>query len=484
MSISGALSNALSGLTANARSAQVTASNLSNALTPGYGRRAVELATRGIGSHGGVRVVGVNRLVDQATISDRRFASASQANAQAKSDFFARLEGLTGLPGEAGSLSTRLSSFDESLVAAASRPDLSERLDAAGHHAEKLTEKFHTISNTLQGMRAEADAKIAQMIQRLNASLAAIEDLNTHISRIYNTPEDILTLQDERQLLIDQVAEIVPVRVISRDRGVVGLYTDGGAILLDGPAPELTFNKTPTIEAHMTLASGDLSGVSINGKSIDISSDNGPLSGGALAGQILIRDELAPEAQSKLDGLARELAERFQDPSLDTTILATDPALFADIGGRFNAANETGFAGRIQVNALVSSTGSHETWRLRDGLGAVTAGNVGNASLLNRTRSALTASQTAAAASLNSASGGLGDFVDSVLSDQSLKKSIADNELGYRSSQFSAFLEKERAFGVDSDQELQTMMIVEQSYAANARMIQTVDELIQTLLRL
>ena len=38
MSLSGALSNALSGLTAASRNAQVTASNLANVMTDGYGR--------------------------------------------------------------------------------------------------------------------------------------------------------------------------------------------------------------------------------------------------------------------------------------------------------------------------------------------------------------------------------------------------------------------------------------------------------------
>ncbi|MEL7027010.1 MAG: flagellar basal body protein, partial [Pseudomonadota bacterium] len=43
MSISTSLSSALSGLTATSRAAELVSSNISNALTEGYGRR--ELAT-------------------------------------------------------------------------------------------------------------------------------------------------------------------------------------------------------------------------------------------------------------------------------------------------------------------------------------------------------------------------------------------------------------------------------------------------------
>ena len=44
--------------------------------------------------------------------------------------------------------------------------------------------------------------------------------------------------------------------------------------------------------------------------------------------------------------------------------------------------------------------------------------------------------------------------------------------------------ESELAGGVDTDQELQKLLLIEQAYAANARVIQTADELIQLLIRL
>ena len=54
MSLTGALSNALSGLTANTRAAGIVSANISNALTEGYGRRSLEISPNRIGTHGGV----------------------------------------------------------------------------------------------------------------------------------------------------------------------------------------------------------------------------------------------------------------------------------------------------------------------------------------------------------------------------------------------------------------------------------------------
>jgi len=45
MSISNSLSNALSGMTAASRMAEVVSSNLANSLTDGYGRRTLNLSS-------------------------------------------------------------------------------------------------------------------------------------------------------------------------------------------------------------------------------------------------------------------------------------------------------------------------------------------------------------------------------------------------------------------------------------------------------
>lgn len=77
MSIAGALSNALSGLTAASRSAEVVASNIANAATEGYAARTLVTSSRP-GTTGGVRIDGIARAVDPALLADRRLATAEQ----------------------------------------------------------------------------------------------------------------------------------------------------------------------------------------------------------------------------------------------------------------------------------------------------------------------------------------------------------------------------------------------------------------------
>ena len=61
---------------------------------------------------------------------------------------------------------------------------------------------------------------------------------------------------------------------------------------------------------------------------------------------------------------------------------------------------------------------------------------------------------------------------------------FADQRLSFASTQLNELTQRELADGVDTDAELQRMMVIEQAYAANARIMQTVDELMDILMRL
>ena len=106
MSISGSLYNALSGLSAASRAAEVVSSNVANAMTEGYGTRRLELSSRTVGLSGyGVHVDGIVRNVDEGLIESRRLAQAGVGYGDTKSAFFADLEQVLGTPDQPGSLS-------------------------------------------------------------------------------------------------------------------------------------------------------------------------------------------------------------------------------------------------------------------------------------------------------------------------------------------------------------------------------------------
>lgn len=483
MSITQSLNNALTGLTASSRAAELVSNNVSNALTEGYGRREIALSARVLGGGGaGVQIDGVLRVVDQGLIRDRRLAEAALGNASGQAAYLQSATDLIGTPDQDSSISGRLRYFESSLITASSRPDSTSRLTTAVAAASELAEAINDAAHGIQNERNVADQSIATQVDRLNAGLAQVRDLNVTIVTFNGRGQDSTALEDQRQQLVDELAQIVPLREVPRANGAISLYTEGGAILLDETPAEIGFTAANFVTSDLSLAGGQLFGITINGQPVSTSGARQPLGGGTLGAAFAIRDELAPNTQSELDSLARDLVERFQDPNVDTTISAGDPGLFTDGGGAFLTANELGLAGRLEINVNVDPDQGGAVWRLRDGVGATVAGEIGYSVQLQSYINALTmpiATQSGAHSGTSNSAHSLAAVVSS---DVSTNLVITERDEAFASTEYQSLKDMELSGGVDTDQELQKLLLIEQAFSANARVIQTVDTLIQQLL--
>lgn len=482
MSISGSMSSALSGLNAAARSAELISSNIANALTDGYGRRELQVTARRIGNSGqGVQVVGVTREMNQALVADRRIADAGASNMSLQADFLGRVGAALGTPDDTSSLSGRFAAFDTALVAAAAEPENSVRQTNVVEAARALTTSFRAITGEIQETRSEADSAIATEVDVVNRALVSIAELNRNISAATSSGRDSSALIDQRQQLIDQISTIIPIREVPREGGRIAIFSTGGAVLLEGKPATLEFSPVGVITPDMTLGSGALSGLTINGRAVN-TGPRGAIAGGSLAANFAIRDELAPASQVEVDAVARDLIARFQDPALDPTLTATDAGLFTDSGTTFLAANEEGIAGRIALNAAVDPNAGGAIWRVRDGLGAVVAGPAGQSSLISAMQTALNEARPTASGQFSGASRGVLTLSSKVVSSFTNERLLLETEAGFSAARATALQSLEMEGGVDTDRELQDLLLVEQAYAANAKVIQTADDMIQILL--
>ena len=480
MSLSLSLSSAVSGLQASARSAELVSSNVANALTDGYGRRDIQLTARSLGGTGsGVEITGVVRVTDQVLLSDRRVAQANMAGSAVLADAFARLEAAIGTPGDAASLGGKIAGLDSALLAATSRPDSEQRLAAVLTAAQGLATQVGKASIAVQMERERADDRIAENVKELNDTLAKVAALNAQILKQVVADRDASPLMDQRQQLIDKIAEIVPLRQIDRDTGQIALISTGGAALLDGRPALFGFTPVGKVTPDMTLASGALSGLTMNGKPVTFGDGSGKLDGGAMAANFRLRDIEAPVQQVRLDALARDLIARFANPSVDTTLTSGAPGLFTDAGAAFNAATETGLAGRLAVNTAADPANGGALWRLRDGLGATTEGPPGESALLTALRGQLTAFLAPASGGFAPGARSFSGLASDVLSYVSRARTGAEAEQSYTAARYNSLRADELAAGVDTDQQLQSLLLIERAYGANAQVIKTVDSMIK-----
>lgn len=416
--------------------------------------------------------------MDAAILGDRRRADAALGDAATRAEALQRIEGAMGLPGAPGSLTDRIARFDSALLDAASRPDLPARMEAVQAAAAALAQGIAGIAQEVQQVRRTADAAIARDVADLAAGLERVADLNRQILRLDSAGQPVNALIDMRQQEIDRLAEIVPLRELARPNGQVALYTEAGAALLDGRVAAIGFTPAAEMGPELSLQAGTLSGLTLNGSPISTGAA-GLLSGGRLGARFAVRDSIAPAAQSDLDALAAGLMLRFQ--AADAASAAPlGTGLFTDDGAAFDPMQLAGLAQRLQLNAAVDPGAGGAVWRLRDGLGAAAPGVPGDATLLI----ALQAALTAPAPGADPGFPGLG-FAGQAAALQSgigTARDGADAARSFSAGRADTLRQAQLREGVDTDAELQKLLLIERAYAANARVVRSADEMLQTLL--
>ncbi len=484
MSISSALSNASSGLIAASRTAEVVSSNVANAGTEGYGRREIGRTSAIVGGQSaGVRITGIERNVNDVAIGDRRLADAELSYSDEKLAFLKRLETTIGTPDQPNSLSSQVAALEASLVAASASPDNPIRLNDAVRNARGVADGLNQATRVVQQSRQDADTQIARSVDRLNSSLEDVAKLNNQIRRALSSGGNAAALMDQRQLAIDEIGELVSIREIPRDFGQVALVTNNGTMILDGKVAKISFDQTPVITADMTIGSGALSQIEIEDSPSKVGDASTALGGGRLQALFEIRDTQAVEVQSQLDAAARNLIERFSDPTVDPTLAAGAPGLFTDRGAVADVANEAAIAAREANNAAVDPQQGGESWRIRDGMGAATEGGQADPDQILSYLGALQRSEVPASGNFAGARNLAGTFSD-ILSEVGFARQQAQVRQGFAADQQFSLANLEQQFGVNTDQELQKLLLIERSYAANAKIIETVDQMIQSLLRI
>ncbi|PRY93192.1 flagellar hook-associated protein 1 FlgK [Hasllibacter halocynthiae] len=467
MSITRAFANAGTGMAAAARAAQVVSDNVANAATPGYGRRTLGLAAaQAGGAPAGVRVTGVARAADAQVATDLRLARGSAA---AEERLLAAAEDVlaaVGAPEDPSGLEAALARVPSALHDAAADPGDASLLALAVDAIDAAAGALGRAAKTVATGRERAEAAIADGTRRLNSALEEVADLNRRVALAGARGQDTAALEDRRRQVIDAAAGIVPLRAVPREGGQVALATASGHLVLDGAPRPLTFAPAARIAPAM-VAGGALGHVLQDGRALTGGGAGGLLAGGALGAAFALRDEVLPDIQADLDAVAADLARRL-GPGGPDPAAPGDAGPLSDAGGPVGAAPDPGLAGRLRLDPALSA----EPWRLRDGLRAAAPGPADGA-LLSARGAALSSPAPGAAdlAGLARAPGARAAHAAGLAEGRRAAAGALEAELAAR----------DRANGVDIDSEMRDLILIEQAYDANARVLQAIDAMLARL---
>lgn len=489
MTLSNALTNAYSGLAASSLRANVTANNIANANTPGYVRRDVALGENRVAGQGnGVIVNGITRAQDLALSHERRQAEASTGRADIIARSLNEINAALGEPEDGFGLFASYQNLEQALQALTVTPESPALQVDLFSTINQLGTQFNTLSSLGQKQRTDADRAINEAVKKLNNALAQVENLNGDIAGLNEGTGEAVALEDQRQRVIDEISQLIPVRQLRQSGGRIDLITNEGVFLLAGTARPISFTQAGVIPtgAQYANGTGSLSGLAVGEQNITPgSSSNLAVQTGVLSGFFDVRDNTAPAFVQRLDALAADLINLFSAEGLDPTTPFGVPGLFTDRGQGLDPTQTTGIARRLSINPALDPAQGGEISRLRDGLGATQNGPAGDASILTNLLTAFTDQRNAPTDTGLTGKFSATEAVAGVTSIIGQARVRADAVLFSAAARANVLSDTELAkSGVDTDRELQSLLLIEQAYAANARVIQTVSDMINRLLEL
>lgn len=469
MSLTGALNSATAGLHTTQGQSRIAADNVSNAMTPGYVRREAVLVTAS-GGQGGAVISEVRREVDATLQRMSRLENSRMTQYQSIQEGLTTYTAYLGQPGDGTSPADRFNDFQNSLTTLVNMPSSNGAQTSVALAAEDLVRSVKGAATTLSTTLNDVNMEIRYEVADLNTALYQLRDLNASGSGF--TPGSLEAAQFDEKVdtILDQISGIVDTRIHRSSNGSISLYTVSGAALLEGRVvQDVTFNPSDG-----TLMAGNQ----------DITPFKDGVRGiqhGSLAGLSELKRETIPQFSQQLDEYARGLIQTFEEA--DASLAPGEAGLFTDNGIAFDPANITGLASRLQINSKISSTGDAEVWRIRDGLGATSPGAGSETVQINAFLAGLDTAMNASTGTGIPAEVTLRDFSAEMITSQAATRARAENDFNAAASAAEVVMSARRnSEGVNIDDEMQQLLLIEQSYAANSRVLTAVSEMIDTLI--
>ncbi len=478
MSLSSALSIAQSALLTTSRQTSVVTRNVSDASNPDYSRRTATV----VSTAPGARSVDIQRATNAQLFRQNLAALSAWSGQSTLSSGLDRLQIAVNGVDNAASASTAIGNLQNALQLYATSPSNQNLGASVIETARQAVRSLNEGTTAIQAFRTDMDSQISNAVGQLNDLLVQFEDANKAIISGTRSGTDVSDALDKRDALLKKIAEYVPISTYTRGDNDMVVTTTDGTTLFETIPRSVSFTPSPGYGPTTT-------GSTVYIDNVPISSGSGGNSEatGKLAGFLQLRDGVASTMQNQLDEIARGLIDAFAEKAPP---LADMAGLFTWQGGpTVPTTLEPGLAGTIRINAAVDPSQGGNVNLVRDG-GINGAGYVknptGGASYselligygdrLDTPMSFSPAAGIAATSSVTSFSSNAIGWFESIRQQAT---TLADTKEALASRSAEALSNET---GVNVDMEMSLMLDLEHTYQASARLMSTIDQMLNALL--
>jgi len=323
----------MSGLRANQLGLSLTSSNVANSDTPGYIRKTVNQIQTSSGSIGaGVSVTGVNRELDLYLQQQIRTEQSGASYADLRSSILSSLQSIYGTPGGTGTLETAFNNLVTAVQGLSTSSDSQSARIGVLNAAQSLTQQLNSMSAGIQSLRSQAESGLNSAVNTANTAMQQIVNLNTQLQSGNTTDAAAAALKDQRDQYVDQLSQLMDIRVIDNGNNQIQVFTNSGVQLVGAEASTLSFNPQGTVtpntqwDADPTKSTlGTLTLNFPNGGSLNLIQTNS-IRSGTIAGYLELRDKTLVQAQTQLDQFAANMSGLLSDKTTAGTAVNSGPS--------------------------------------------------------------------------------------------------------------------------------------------------------------
>jgi flagellar hook-associated protein 1 len=451
----------LSGLKANQAGLNVTGQNISNVNTEGYTRQQVELnAARSIKLHQGifgtgVEIASVRRFREECIDRQYRDQKQSLGNLDKQSASLQLIEGIINEPSETG-LQNAINNFFNSLQDLATNPESSSVRTTVREQGSAMAKMFNQVRNQLEKIRQSKNFEITDAVTEINHFLDEIATVNVAIGKTEALGHQANDMRDNRDNLLDKLSGLINMSYSEDPANSTTIVTiEGQSFVVMGNVLHLeTKSVSEEGKEYIHIVNPT------DGRLIEPTS-------GELAGLIEVRDQIIPNLIADIDTLAS---------SIINEVNAVHNQGYGLKGDRETAPTNLDFFSGINAKDMTLSYNLVNDSR---NIAASQSGAPGDNS------NALELAQLRSKQVLNDGTYTFEDFLSSTVSTFGLEtlsvqqglqnqQNLVDHLGNYRESMY----------GVNMDEELVHMIQFEQAYGASARLMTTVNEMMEIVVNL
>lgn len=359
MSINSIINTAYTGLSASQAAIRTISNNVANVNTPGYARQTVDLEGLVAGGGGfGVRVSNVQRVADSFLSAAAYSATSDFGRFETLNQFQDRLQGLIGSPDSKTGLAARADSIFSSIADLTADPADGVRRQAVISEISRFLDDIASLGSSVQALRVDASSQIGETVTVINQTLQRTQQLNSQIVRARASSQESAGLEEQRAQALNQLAELVDIRVQEQPDGSVQISTARGQTLLDHAARRLDYNGSASASAETTFPAIKVSRIDpVSGIAVDTGLTlDADLTSGRLSGLIDLRDEELPAIADGLGELARGFRDSVNAIHNANTSVPPPPSLIGRNTG-LTLTDPNGFSG-TSTFAVVDTAGT------------------------------------------------------------------------------------------------------------------------------